>query len=240
MAGFTELWPGGPLFEYGGNAFSLGMDSLLLADFASRRRAGCAADLGCGSGIIALLLLWDNPSLDAVGVELLPVAADAARANMAANGLAERCGIITGDIRRVRELLPAGGFDLVVSNPPYFPAGSGAVSADASLASARSEADCTIDDVCRAASWLCRNGGDFAVVHRPERLAEVVRAMSGCGLEPKRLRFVSPTAEDAPSLMLISGKKNAKPGLRVEAPLILRRADGAETDELRRIYHNVG
>ena len=92
-------------------------------------------------------------------------------------------------------------------------------------------------DVCTAAAFLCRTGGSFYIVHKPERLAELMCCMSAHGLEPKRMRMVCHTAGAAPNLLLVEGRRGAKPGMRIEPALILREADGSETEEIRRIYH---
>ena len=148
---FCELWPSGPIFDPGGG-FPLGMDSVLLADFA-RPGAVRGVELCCGSGAVSLLLLWRAPSLRMDCVELLSSSARCAGDNFAANGLAGRARVINGDIRDHRRLLRAGEYSLAVCNPPYFPAGSGRSSPDPARALARSEAECTLSDVLDAASW---------------------------------------------------------------------------------------
>lgn len=215
----------------------MGTDCVLLADFINTSGAAMGIDLGCASGAIALLLLARSPALHMTGMELLPEAAELARENMGKNGFGSRCRIVTGDIRRHRELFTAGSFDLVAANPPYYPVGSGRVSPNDARAAARGELQCTLGDICRAAAFLCRTGGSFSMVHKPERLAEAFCAMSAAGLEPKRLRLVCHRAESAPSLVLIEGRRGGKPGLKIEPPLILTSGDGGESDEVKRIYH---
>lgn len=233
---FVELWSGGPVFAQAGH-FRLSTDCVLLADFVNTAGAKKGIDLGCASGAIGLLLLDRSPRLHMTGLELLPEAARLAEANMAQNRLEERGAIVTGDIRRHRELFRAGSFDLVVSNPPYFPLGSGPLSPDPARAAARGETDCSLEDICAAAAFLLRTGGSFSLVHRPERLSQVFCAMTGAGLEPKRLRFVCSRPESAPSLVLVEGRRGGKPGLKIEPSLCLTGPDGAETEEVKRIYH---
>lgn len=237
MSDFAPLWPGGPIFSDGG-AFPLGMDAVVLADFAARRlsRGMALCDLGCGSGAVALLLLEKEPTASAVGVELDGAAALAARQNLSANGWEDRGSIIAGDLRDHRGSLARGAFSLAVSNPPYFPAGSGGVAAGARGA-ARSETDCTLADLCAAAAWGLRPGGSFCLVHRPERLTDLLCALRSAGLEPKRARLVQHGPDFAPSLVLVEGRRGGKPGLDIEKPLILKDRDGGDSAELRRIYH---
>lgn len=236
MSAFCELWPGGPVFTQAENQ-RLGTDSILLADFIRPRRAGRGIDLGCGSGILSLLLLEREASLCMTGLELDAAAADTARENLRANGLEARAEVVTGDIRACRALFTAGSFAFAAANPPYFPSGSGALPPDPARAAARSELECSLGELCRAAAWLLPSGGSFFLVHRPERLSELCCALSGCGLEPKRLRCVCARAGRAPSLLLVEARRGGRPGLRWEPPLLLADGDGQESAELRRIYH---
>lgn len=239
MNDFVSLWDGGPVFRQSEH-FKLGTDSVLLADFVnigSRRRG---IDLGCGSGILPLLLLSRDARLCMTGLELNCEAAEAAEANLAANALSERGSIVVGDIRSARELFCSGEFDLVVANPPYFAEGSGRQSPDDARASARTETTCTLDDICRAASYLCRTGGVFCLVHRAERLCDVLCTLREHGLEPKRLRTVSHDTRKAPSLVLIEARRGGSAGLQLMLPLFVRNADGTETAEILKIYHREG
>ena len=228
------LWPGGPVFVRD-PAFPLSTDSVLLAHFAARVRAKRIFDLGCGAGALTVLLGLSHPGAVLGGVELRPDAAEKCRRNLRANGLDDG-GILTGDLRGYRETLTAGAFDLVGSNPPYFPLGSGFSAPDDARAAARDERGGTLEDVCAAAAYLCRWGGAFALVHRPERLAELMVALHGHGLEPKRLRLVQHREGVAPNLALLEARRGGKPGLDVEKPLILT-AGGADSPEVKEIYH---
>ena len=230
-----ELWPGGPIYRQD-PAAPLGTDSVLLADFVPLRGAERGIDLGCGAGILSLLLLCSSEKLHMTGLELREEAAALARETLARNGLGERSRILTGDIREHRSLFSHGSFDLAVANPPYFAAGSGASSPDPARAGAREERDCTLPELCAAAAFLLPTGGRFCLVHRPERLAELLMCMRESGLEPKRLRFVSARAESAPNLVLAEGRRGGRPGLIVEPPLVLQDAEGRESAEVRRIY----
>lgn len=236
MPQFTELWPGGPVFAQAKNQ-RLGTDSVLLADFVRTRPGRRGIDLGCASGVIALLLLAQEPSLHMTGLELEPGAAVLARANMEANGFTGRSEIVTGDIRDHRTLFRCGSFDFVVANPPYFPLGSGALPPDPGRAAARSELACSLDELVRAAAWLLPTGGSLFLVHRPERLSELCVTLSACAIEPKRLRFVCPRPGSAPILVLVEGRRGGHTGLTIETPLTLYDADGSESAEYRRIYH---
>ena len=236
MNEFVRLWHNGPRFAQSEH-FKLGTDSVLLADFVNIGTRRNGIDLGCGSGILPLLLLHREEKLCMTGLEINEDAAAYAERNAAENGLTERCNIVTGDIRNCRELFRSGEFDLVVANPPYFAEGSGKQSPDAARAAARGEKLCTLEDICKAAAYLCRTGGAFCLVHRAERLADVVCLLRENGLEPKRLRTVSHDAEKEPSLVLIEARRGGAAGLKIMPPLFIRNADGTETEEILKIYH---
>lgn len=236
MSDVEQLWPNGPVLRQAPH-FRLGTDCVLLADFVNTSGAKRGIDLGCASGAALLLLLERAPGLSMTGLEIVPEAAELARDNLALNGLTERGGIITGDIRDCRALFRAGSFDLAVCNPPYFPAESGAVSPDPQRAAARSELLCTLPELCAASAFLLRTGGRACFVHRPERLSELFVCLTSSGLEPKRLRLVCRDAKTAPSLVLVEARRGGRPGLTIEPALFLCDPDGAESAEYRRIYH---
>ena len=233
---YDELWPGGPRFRQEEGSFRLSTDSVLLAHFAAPLRAKTVMDLGCGAGVLTVLLHVSHPEAHIGGIELQPVSAALCRDNLTENGY-DASDILTGDLREHRSLLTAGAFDLVVSNPPYFAADSGYTAPDASRAAARDERTCTLDDVCTAAAYLTRWGGAFCMVHRPERLSEIFCTLTARGLEPKRLRMVQHREGAAPNLVLIEARRGGKPGLRIEAPLLLCAPDGGDSSEVKEIYH---
>ena len=230
MKELHELWPGG--LRYAGDP--IGTDSLALADFAARFPARTGCDLGCGSGILLLLLARERKDLTMDGVELRPNAVETCRRNIAANGLGERCRVLQGDLRSCG--LPRGSMDLVVSNPPYFPAGAGGMSPDKDRAAMRTES-AALPELCRAAAELLRQGGAFCLVHRTARMGEVFAALADSGLEIKRLRLMAADPVSAPSLFLCEARRGAKPGVTMEPVLFQRGPDGRETEEYRRICH---
>lgn len=195
---FTLVLPGG--------CFPLGQDSLALGDWCNLRPGWRVCDLGCGGGTLLLLLARRERSLSLTGVELDPDAARAARENLARNGLTGE--IVTGDLQKVP--LPNEGFELAVSNPPWFSLDSGA-----SGGAARSEEALTLDGLCAAANRLLKTGGHFALVYPPARLCELFCTLRAHRLEPKRLQFLAHGPDAAPSAALVEGVKNGKPGLEV-------------------------
>ena len=216
--------------------FSLSTDSIVLADFARVFSGARVCDLGCGCGALGLLLLAKCETLQVTGVEIQEPAARCAAENAAQNGLSQ-FSVLHGDLREYRTLLPANGFDIVVSNPPYYPVSGGAAPDKLPLAIARSEVCCTLSDLCACAAWCLRFGGSFFLVHKPERLADLMVFLRAARLEPKRLRFVRHSAASAVSLVLLEARLGGKPGLQIEPELVLYGPDGSESAACRRIYH---
>lgn len=186
--------------------FPLGTDTLALGGFATVRRGWQVCDLGCGGGALLLLLAGRQTDLTLTGVELDPTAARAAEDNLTRNGLDGR--VLCRDLRTAP--LPAGGFDLVISNPPYFPVDGGK-----SGGAARCEESCTLDELCASAARLVKNGGRFALCHRPERLCDLMCALRSHGLEPKRLKLLSHSPRHAPSTVLVEAVRQGRPGLEM-------------------------
>ena len=213
--------------------FPLGTDSFACAWFAHFPKGSKICDLGCGSGAISLMLLADDPSANVTGIELMPQAAAIAKENAEHNRLPFT--VLQADLRNISQLLPAGSMDCVISNPPYFAVNSG-FTAKGLLAQARSEETCTLTQLCNAAKWLLKTSGRFVLVHRPERLADLIFSLRNADLEPKRIRFVRHRQDQPVSLVLLEARKGGRPGLSYEPDLVFYDADG-ETDEYRRMYH---
>ena len=231
-----SLRPGGYRFFYDDALFRPGTDSFLLSSLPRLKPGLRVCDLGSGTGLLGLLLLQREPSLTVTGVEIQRAAVRLAEKAAGENGLTERLTTIHGDLRDIRRLLGAGAFDLAVCNPPYYAPSSGGIAPEEARRTARSEVSCTLEDVCRAASYLLRWGGAFCLVHKPERLTDLLCLLRETGLEPKRLRLVENRTGAAPSLVLLEGRRGGKPGLTVEPPLILQKPDGSPTEELDAIY----
>lgn len=207
--------------------FPLGTDAIVLADFAAPPRRAAVCDLCAGSGAVGLLLLSRDPSMRVTALELREAACAAMERTAAANGITDRFSVLHGDLRAIRSLLPAGSFTQVTCNPPYYPVGSGYQPETEAQAIARTELCCTLSDVCAAAAWLLRTGGCLWMVHRPERLTDLLCTLRAHSLEPKRLRTVLPKPNAAPSLLLIKAVRGGKPGLGWDEPLVLSGPDGA-------------
>ncbi len=219
MTKCDRLFPGGPIFYYDPALFPPTTDSFSLGWFARPRRGDAVCDLGCGTGLLGTLLLARDDSLQLVNVERNADAFALAERTFAENGWSVE--FRAGDLRDTEVLPAAGSMDYCVCNPPYFPVGSGSSADGQARQDARAETQCTLDDVCAAAARILRWGGGFAVVHRPERLADLLCALRAHGMEPKRLRFLAQMPDAAPSLVLVEARRGGKPGLQIEQPLVI-------------------
>ena len=236
MEHWEALYPGGYRFVYDDVLFRPGTDTFLLSSLPRLKPGLRVMDLGCGTGLLGLLLLQRQPELAVTGIDIQPAAIRLAEKAAAENSLADRLIFRTADLRDVKPLFPTGIFDLVVCTPPYYPPASGAVAADGALRTARAELDCTLADICHAAAYLLHWGGRLCLVQKPQRLTDVLCTLRAHGLEPKQLRFVCRRAGDAPSLVLVEGCRGGKSGLTVPPPLILEDASGTPTEEVDAIY----
>lgn len=212
-------------------AFPLSTDSIALAGFAKLPRQAKVLDLGSGCGTLGMLLCAGDSGCTVTGVELDENAHRTALENAAANGIATRLTGIQGDIRAIPDLIPAGSFDCCVSNPPYFSAAQ-----ESANSVARHQLCCTLDDLFRSAAWALKFGGDFFLVHKPDRLAQLCACGVSHGLEPKRLLLLRHRPGDPVNLVLLQCRKGAKPGLMIEEEA-LRCADGSPSAYYRRLYH---
>ncbi|MBQ8181618.1 MAG: methyltransferase [Ruminococcus sp.] len=211
-----------------------GTDAFLLADFSGYRQKDMVCDLGTGCGIIPLIMQKKMPPVVTYAVDIQEGAIEQLRLGLERS---ETTGIVPvcADLRELWDDAPLDRCDLVTCNPPYKAANAGFESVIDAQKIARHEIMCDIDDVCRAAERLLKFGGRLCVCNRPERLADVISAMKNHNIEPKRIRFVSKTPDDAPWLFLIEGKKGSKPFMKVEKQLYIRNGDGF-SDELKKIY----
>lgn len=226
-----QLWAGGPRYE-DDPAFKISTDSVLLADFAGGRSFERCMDLGCGGGLLSVILHAEEPEAVFDSLDIRPEAVEHCRANYRLNGIKGACACV--DMREHRSMGEKAQYDLVVCNPPYFYGSKPSPDPDRALARGGSLSPAQF---CGAASYLLKKGGEFCVVHKPEYLTDIFAAMRLADIEPKRLRLVAHKAGSQPSLVLISGRRGGKPGLAAMPLLILANDDGTPSAEVREIYH---
>ncbi len=228
-----ECFSGGFSYLSGEHSFPLSTDTMALADFVRLKNASKVVDLGSGSGALGLLLLAKEPSAHITGIELHIPSHEAALNNIARNSLQEKMVSLPGDLREIRSFLPANSFSCVVSNPPYYSTGA----RSQTHASARQEETCSLKDIFAAAKWLLPTGGDLFLVHKAERLADLLIFARQYALEAKVIKPLCHKPGDAPSMILLHCRRGGHPGLRFLPPIYLYETDGSYTEDYKRIYH---
>ena len=216
--------------------FCFGVDAVLLSGFARIRDKDCVLDMGTGNGIIPILLAAKTGADSIVGLEIQPDSADMAQRSVRLNNLEDRVRIVQGDIKEAVTLFGQQSFTAITCNPPYMIGQHGLINESRSMAIARHEIACTLEDIIFQGSRLLRECGRFFMVHRPFRLVEIVVLFTKYGLEPKRMRFVQPYADKEPNLVLIEAVKGGRSRVTVEKPLIIYRKPHVYTDEVLRVY----
>ena len=227
-----EQLPNGYTLSLCEGAFPLSTDSMVLAHFARLPKNASVLDLGSGCGPLGLLLCSQDPVCRVTGIELTENAHLAAMENIRTNTLEARMNSICADLRSVSERFSPGSFSCCISNPPYFSAGP----TSATFPTARHDGQCSAAELFRSAAWALKYGGDFFLVHKPERLAELIGQGQRNGMEAKRLGLVRHREGGPVSLILLQFRKGAKPGLKWEEYTLFDSL-GNPTQDYRTIYH---
>jgi len=218
------------------DGFRFGTDSVLLADFALYGNPEYAVDLGTGSGILPILMADAQPRAHFDAVELQEEAADRAARSVKMNGQEEKITVHHMDMRRAPKELGYGKYTCCVCNPPYGKKESTLASERENVRLARHEGDISIEEICKCAAQLLKNGGRFHVVFPAQRALELMNAMQSAHLAPKRVRLVEFMAGKTPKLILMDAVKGGGSQLHWMPTLVLFEDDGSPTAEYRRIY----
>ena len=216
------------------NSFSYGTDAIFLSDFSKPR--GRVIDLGTGSGIIPLRIANEKGVEKIYGIEIQREVYSRAKKSIALNSLEEKIEILNMDLKDLNKDFPKAYFDTVISNPPYLKSGGAIVNKSENFAISRHEILCNLEDIIKTSNYLLKPGGKLFLVHRPDRLTDILVNMRKYHIEPKRIRFVYPKLGRPPNLVLIEGAKGGKIDLRFLKPLIVYNEDNTYTDEIYEIY----
>lgn len=216
--------------------FCFGMDAVLLSGFCNIKDKETVLDIGCGTGIIPILLKAKSNALHFTGLEIQEESADMARRSVALNGLSGDIDIVTGDIKEAEKFFKPASFDVVTSNPPYMIGTHGLKCDNEPMTIARHEVKCNLDDIIREGSRVLTPKGRFYMVHRPFRLVELFETFRKYKLEPKRMKLVYPYVNKEPNMVLIEACKGGRPRLSVEKPLIVYESPNKYTQEIYDIY----
>lgn len=210
------------------DGYRFSIDPVLLCSFVQTPLNVKVIDLGTGNGIIPVLLAATKETSSIVGIEIQADMVDRARRSVSLNNLEQKVEIRHADIRQIAESFSAETFDVAVTNPPYRQPQSGRHAKGEERLLARHEVAGDLKDFLSAAKYLLKSGGWFYIVYLAERLTDLVTEMRAAKLEPKRMRLVHSRDGDDASLVLVEGRRNGRPGLTVEPPLVIYVGPGRE------------
>ena len=217
--------------------FCFGIDSVLLSDFAKDiRNNSRVMDLGTGTGILCILLAGKTNLKEIVGVEIQEEVYDMAKRSVELNSLQDKVKIINENILNLENVFEKGSFDAIVTNPPYKKLNTGLQNESEKKLISRHELTANLEDFIKISKNMLKDKGEFYMVHRPERLVDIIYLMRKYKIEPKQIRFVAPKLSKEPNLVLIKGVKNAKEFLKLDNTLYVYNEDGSYTSELLKIY----
>lgn len=220
--------------------FCFGVDAVLLSSFAKAKDTDKVIDLGCGNGIIPILMAAKTDAKRIVGLEIQDESAKLATRSVELNELSDRISIVKGDIKEASSIFGASSFQVVTTNPPYMNENHGLVNDYSAKAIARHELLCNLEDIIRESARLLVPSGRLYMIHRPHRLEDILVLMREYHIEPKHLRFVHPYVDKEPTMVLIEGLRGGKPSMKIDPPLIIYEDINKYTKEINDIYGTTG
>lgn len=217
--------------------FLFSLDSVLLANFVNINLTDKKIiDFCTGNGPVPMFLSYKTKN-EILGVELQKEIYDLAVKSINENNLNERIKILNEDVKNLINIFDGDSFDIITCNPPYFKTDNKDLLNDNDIKTvARHEVKLNLDDIFKTARYLLKNGKKIVMVHRPDRLIEIIDIMKKYGFEPKRIKLCYPKEGEDANILLIEAVKNGKRGLKVESPLIVHNEDGSYVDEIRRMF----
>lgn len=220
------------------DGFCFGIDSILLSDFAKEIPNNAKViDLGTGTGIISILLCEKTKLSKIIGVEIQKEVYELAKRNIKLNNLENKFEVINENIKNLEKILEKNSYDAIVTNPPYKKENTGLTNENKLKLISRHEIEANLEDFIQISSKLLKNNGAFYMVHRPERLTDIIDILRKNKLEPKTLQLIYPKINKQPTMILIKAIKNAKPFLKIKEPLIIYNQNNTYTDEILKIYN---
>lgn len=217
--------------------FNFSLESVLLPRFCEIRKDNMKIiDLCTGNAPIPLILSTLTKS-NIIGVEIQKEVYDLAVESIKINHLEDRIRIVNMDVKDIFNVYDTDSFDLITCNPPYFKFDEKSNINDNQVKSiARHEILITLEDILNVARKLLKNNGSLVLVHRTDRLSEIISLLEKKNLQPKRMRFIYPKIRENSNLVLIDARKNSNIGLKVLPPLVCHNEDGSYTDEVLEMF----
>ena len=223
------------------DGFCFGVDSVLLSDYAKNiKKNSKVIDIGTGTGIISILLCEKTKLSKIYGIEIQEDVAEMASRSSKLNNLQDKFEVINKNIKDIFDILNPHEYDVVVTNPPYKKVNTGVKSIENKQLISRHEVECTLEDIIEKSSKLLKDLGEFYMVHRAERLVDIMCLLRKYKLEPKNIRFVHSKENEKPNLILVRAVRAAKEFLKIDKPLIIYKENGEYTDEILEIYDKKG
>jgi len=219
--------------------YRFSIDAIMLAHFISHLSANSIIDLGTGSGIIPLILAKKMFAPTIVGVEVQEAMADMAKRTIVLNGFAERVSILHEDLRNLRNHFAASSFDLVVSNPPYYPLKEGRINPDEQKAIARHEIMARVEDIISISHYLVKPSGRVVIIFPARRLADLLYNLRECDLKPELLQIIHSHTHDEGKLVIVESCKGRDPELEIREPFFVYEEEGIYSEEMQRIYNEI-
>jgi len=215
--------------------YRFSIDAILLAGYVRPRAEDRLIDLGCGCGIIALILAHRYPDLQLFGVEIQPTLVGLARKNVVKNRMSDRIRILERDIATLSQKEIQGPVDIIVCNPPFGRVRAGRINPNNERALARHEIKMTLKDITATVRGMLRTGGRFYIIFPAERITDLFCRMRADRIEPKRMRTVHSSTTDPARRILVEGIAGGRPGTSMDPPLVIYQADGVYTDEVQQL-----
>lgn len=217
--------------------FNFSLDSVLLPNFITLNDSTKQIlDIGTGNAPIPLIL---SSKTDAkiTGIELQKEVSDMAKESVKLNNLENRINIINEDVRKYYQNTTPEFYDIITCNPPYFEVKeTSRFNKNDYKTIARHEVTLKLEDILQISRKLLKNGGTLGLVHRPERLIDILITMRKYNIEPKKIRLIYPGKNKEANILLIEGKKNGKKGLKILPPLYSHNSDGSYTEEIQKYF----
>jgi tRNA1Val (adenine37-N6)-methyltransferase len=217
--------------------YRFSVDAVLLSHFPDLKKVKQVVDLGSGNGVIPLILAARSGSIRIIGIEIQEIMVKRARRSLEYNRLQEQVEIIQGDLQAIEKYLPAASTDLVLSNPPFWGKGEGRISKNPEEACARHEIAMDLKGLIRAAAYLLSPGGSFCLIHRAERLTDIINLCTTHRLLPVRLRTVHSFCQEEAKLILLEAQRRDQGRLQVLPPLVIYNKPGEYSEEINRFYY---